>query len=511
MAVGRAGGPLDRSGDQLRTLMHGVDLPVAVVYDPTVIDRQAAQLAASVQRAEIEASAVFKAGADGAAASWKVRPAAAGADVSDVALSAAGRAAVDALGTTTVSTQISVAPVITEPTITTDEVQAAVTRANAMSSTDLALVDGTTTYTIPAGTLQSRLTLGPSADGSYSATLDTAAITAALPPLLAAVAKAPVEASLAFAAGNTVVAVPGQPGRALDIGATVAAVVAALSARAAGTLTDSVDVATAVVDPTFTTAQAEEAAPRVVMVSHWITHFIPGVSNFFGHNISVPTTALDAQVLGPGDWFDFWKAIGVVSKATGYGPGGAIINGHSRPTGALAGGICSCSTTIFNAALRAGLQMGARRNHYYYIDRYPVGLDATVFKSSGGSTQTMRFRNDTAYPVLIRGINGPGTVRFEIWTVPTGRTVTFTDPIIKDRTTAHDTIEYTDRLAPGATRRIEYPTNGFRAWVTRTVTDASGAVVHTDTFYSNYSAVDGVTLVGRSPGDPPSGTVVVVR
>ena len=47
--------------------------------------------------------------------------------------------------------------------------------------------------------------------------------------------------------------------------------------------------------------------------------------------------------------------------------------------------------------------MGARRNHYYYIDRYPLGLDATVFISDSGSTQTMSWTNDTDYPVLIRG------------------------------------------------------------------------------------------------------------
>ena len=46
------------------------------------------------------------------------------------------------------------------------------------------------------------------------------------------------------------------------------------------------------------------------------------------------------------------------SRAKGYRQGGAIINGRTEPQGALAGGICSCSTTLFNAALRAGLRDG---------------------------------------------------------------------------------------------------------------------------------------------------------
>ena len=71
-----------------------------------------------------------------------------------------------------------------------------------------------------------------------------------------------------------------------------------------------------------------------------------------------------------------------MTYARGYRDGGAILNGRTEPTGALAGGICSCSTTLFNAAARAGLEILERANHYYYIDRYPTGLDATVWKTA---------------------------------------------------------------------------------------------------------------------------------
>ena len=98
----------------------------------------------------------------------------------------------------------------------------------------------------------------------------------------------------------------------------------------------------------------------------------------------------------PGQKFSFWKTIGEVSLRTGYKLGGAIIDGRSVEGKTIGGGICSCSTTIFNAALRAGLEMGARRNHYYYIARYPKGLDATVYQSDGGSVEDMTFTNDTS-------------------------------------------------------------------------------------------------------------------
>ena len=79
--------------------------------------------------------------------------------------------------------------------------------------------------------------------------------------------------------------------------------------------------------------------------------------------------------------------------------------------------MCSSSTTLFNAAMRAGLQMGARSNHKYYIPRYPLGLDATVSKMAGGGGQTMSFTNDMKHPIVIRsyplhrGRPGLGPVR----------------------------------------------------------------------------------------------------
>ena len=210
----------------------------------------------------------------------------------------------------------------------------------------------------------------------------------------------------------------------------------------------------------------------------------------------------------PGQWFDFWKAIGPVTTAAGYKDGGVIINGHSEPQGALAGGICSCSTTLFNAALRAGLQMGDRANHYYYIDRYPLGLDATVFQSSSGSIQSMTFRNDTSNPILIRSyrwhVGLSGYVKFEIWSAPTGRTVTLSKPIVKNIKPASDSTVYTTSLAPGVKNRVEYPVDGKDVWVTRTVKDAQGNIVHTETYYSHYSRVTGVLEVGAPAAPPPA-------
>jgi vancomycin resistance protein YoaR len=254
------------------------------------------------------------------------------------------------------------------------------------------------------------------------------------------------------------------------------------------------------VEPSLTTAEAEAAAPKMKRISRWTTEFPIGPKNGNGANIWIPADDIDGYVVAPGEWFDFWEAVGPVTRERGYKTGAAIINGRTEPQGALAGGICSCSTTLFNAALRAGFEMGDRRNHYYYINRYPVGLDATVFKSSSGSTQTMSWRNDTDFPVLIRGYRlrdgGTGYVRFDLWSVPNGRQVALSDPTIRNVSQATDSTEYTAELPAGTSERIEFPVDGMDVWVSRTVRDANGAVLHEDTFVSHYATITGIVRVG---------------
>jgi vancomycin resistance protein YoaR len=176
--------------------------------------------------------------------------------------------------------------------------------------------------------------------------------------------------------------------------------------------------------------------------------------------------------------------------------------------GVLGGGMCSCSTTIFNAAMRAGLDIGARRNHSYYITRYPVGLDATVWIASARSRQTMSFVNDLQYPVLIRGINSPGAVTFELYGVDDGRTVELSEPRIENEKEAVEHVQFTNSLAPGVQKRIEFNVDGFWSWVTRTVRDASGNIIHEDVFHSRYKTINGITQVGRYPGDPGEGVTI---
>jgi vancomycin resistance protein YoaR len=163
--------------------------------------------------------------------------------------------------------------------------------------------------------------------------------------------------------------------------------------------------------------------------------------------------------------------------------------------------MCSSSTTLFNAAMRAGLKMGARSNHKYYIGRYPLGLDATVSISPGGGRQTMSFTNDTDHKIVIRGIKirrgSAGYVRYEIWGIPDGRTVSISNPSVTNVSKATTNIVYVDSLPTGVRDQTEYPSNGMSVSVTRVVRDAKGRIIHRNTWFSRYVLWNGRIEIGR--------------
>jgi vancomycin resistance protein YoaR len=493
MAIGRGGPTVERIASNVRILVRGTTVEPVATVETAALRYEIDQLATAVDATPVDASVTT--GADGFVVN-------AGIDGRTADVEAALRAAESLLSDPDAPSSVKVEIPMTTiaPTVTTDEAKAASDAADRIA-TDITLVDGGRSWTIPGADIRGWISFQATADGGYGPVVAQEGLETGLAAPIKDVAVAPVSATFLLGSGNKVVGVSAaKEGQALDVPGTLATIAKVVDERAQGAKVDAVPLSITTIDPELSTEEATKTAPLMQPISEWRTYFPIGISNGSGANIWIPARNINGQVVLPGQWFDFWKAIGPVTRAAGYKDGGVIVDGHSEPTGALAGGICSCSTTLFNAALRAGLQMGARLNHYYYINRYPLGLDATVFQSSSGSIQTMSFRNDTDHPILIKSVGwsvgSRGYVKFIVWSVPTGRTVTFSKPIVKNVRPASDSVVYTTALAPGVRKRVEYPVDGMDVWVTRTVTDASGAIVHQETYYSHYARITGVVQVG---------------
>jgi vancomycin resistance protein YoaR len=509
LAAGRHGPPVADLIGAPQTALRGASIDTAVTYDPAALEAAVVAAARTIDRRPVNATLAIT--EDG---SYATTASVDGRVVDQQALLASLHAqlsSLDAPGEIRMDI-----PFATEaPAIETTDVEDAAAAAERMAA-DMKLTHGDSSWTIPGKKLRKLITFAATIDGGIVPVVDEAGIDPLIKPIAKDVNQTATNAGFKLSGGRIVVGTPSKNGRKLDLEATHAVVVDTLMARQGGTPDGTIEPVIAVREPVVTTAKAKTIAPRMQALpkGRWTTWFQIYERNGFGANIWIPARLISGYVVGPGETFDFWKATGPVTRAQGYKDGGAIINGRTEPLGALAGGICSCSTTLFNAALRAGYDMKARRNHYYYIDRYPVGLDATVFQSGGGSVQTMSWVNDTEYPVLIRGINtrkgSIGYVTFQLYSVPTGRKVVISAPTIKNRRTATDSVQYTSSLPAGASKRVEFPVNGFDVWRTVTVYEG-GKVIRRKTYYSHYATITGIVLKGKgsttaTPSPTPSPT-----
>jgi vancomycin resistance protein YoaR len=113
-------------------------------------------------------------------------------------------------------------------------------------------------------------------------------------------------------------------------------------------------------------------------------------------NIRRAAHGIDGRALASGDRFSLNAALGPRTRAKGYVPAPMIAGG--RLVDSVGGGISQVATTLYNAAFFAGLELIAHTPHSFYIDRYPMGREATV--SWGGPE--LIFRNQWAAPVRVR-------------------------------------------------------------------------------------------------------------
>ncbi len=227
-----------------------------------------------------------------------------------------------------------------------------------------------------------------------------------------------------------------------------------------------------------------------------------GRSNYTGsipgrvHNVILATSRFHGVLVPPGDIFSYNKIVGDISQATGFQPAYVIKDG--RTVLGDGGGVCQVSTTLFRAALNAGLPIIERkahayRVHYYENDRKP-GFDATVFSPS----VDFKFKNDTGNYILIQTSINQATrdVIFEFWGKKDGRQVELSDAQIYDQRPAPEPLYQDDPTIPrGTTKQVDWAAPGAKSKFTYKVT-RNGEVLQDETFYSNYRPWQAVYLVG---------------
>lgn len=140
-------------------------------------------------------------------------------------------------------------------------------------------------------------------------------------------------------------------------------------------------------------------------------------------NVANGTRLINGIVLYPGETFSAYEVVNPFTEANGYEMAGSYLNG--KVVDSLGGGICQVSTTLYNAVLRAELEIVERSNHSMIVTYVDPAADAAI----AGTYKDFKFTNNTDAPIYIEGTTSSDKkVTFTIYgeeTRPANREVKF--------------------------------------------------------------------------------------
>jgi vancomycin resistance protein YoaR len=199
-----------------------------------------------------------------------------------------------------------------------------------------------------------------------------------------------------------------------------------------------VRVQTKRVEPSVSAVDARELSS---LIGTFTTYYVPAQPRVV--NIKQIAAAVDGTIVAPHARFSLNETAGQRTKEGGYVEAPFIADGHIEPS--IGGGVSQFSTTLYNAAYFAGLQIDGHRPHSFFIDRYPAGREATLNFPDIDMTWT----NDTDTPVLIRTSTDDNSVAVSLYGNNGGRRV-------EAKTGDRMPVDGAD-FAVTVTREIRYP------------------------------------------------------
>lgn len=146
-------------------------------------------------------------------------------------------------------------------------------------------------------------------------------------------------------------------------------------------------------------------------------------------NVSNGCSRINGTLLYPGDEFSVYEAVSPFDAEHGYALAGSYENGTVVET--YGGGICQVSTTLYNAVIRAELQINERYAHSMIVNYVQPSMDAAI----AGTYKDLKFANNTDAPIYIEGVTGGGVITFRIYGEETrspNREVSFESEIVSE-------------------------------------------------------------------------------
>ena len=400
-AVGREGGVGERVSDRLGSLFRS-GVPAEVSYNR---ERARAWVRDVAERDAAEAA---NAGVEISASGVTVTPSRQG-----YAVDAPATMRNLDLALASLRDEAALAGGVREPKITSREAERAARTARDAVGAPIRLTSARQGWSVPRAQVASSLDVA-GGDGALRIELDRDALAAHLARAYAPLIVEPVEAGYAID-GTSVTVIPGKEGRRVEEDELLDAVEDGIFRGVR-----EYEVPVVVDRPELTTAGAEAMRPTEVLGSYRTNYAVVPDDGTRAENLGISSEAVSGTLLAPGETFSMLDHVAGLD----YNDSKVIVGGQE--TTADGGGLCQVTSTLYNAANFAGLDVVERSPHSSQLPYIRPGMDATVWWGSPGVADDldMKFRNTTGGYLLLREyVAQDGYVYAEIWGQPDGTEV----------------------------------------------------------------------------------------
>ncbi len=292
---------------------------------------------------------------------------------------------------------------------------------------------------------------------------------------------------------------PGTKGEKIDVNASVSRILSALSSFKGSDI--SVDL---VVVEDIPKADAEDLEKIHDIIGSYKTSFSTSSADRSG-NVRNGTHLVDGTLLMPGESFSMYNTVSPFTEENGYFLAGSYLNGMVVES--LGGGICQVSSTLYNAVLRAELQVDERHNHSMIVSYVDLSSDAAI----SGTSKDFKFTNNKDFPIYIEGITtSEKQVIFNIYGIeerPSNRKVTFESEKLSETVPEGDKI-IADPGAPIGSITTQSAHTGYTGKLWKIVTVDGKETERTEVNRSTYQPTPRTATVGTASDNPAAQAMI---
>lgn len=210
-------------------------------------------------------------------------------------------------------------------------------------------------------------------------------------------------------------------------------------------------------------------------------------------NLRNAVSFIDGSMIYPGDTFSVADTIYPLSADNGYKEAPSYADGEVVES--LGGGVCQVSTTLYNAVLKAELEITERMPHSMVVTYVQPAMDAAI----AGDYKDLKFTNNTDTPIYIQGSVYGGVITFTIYgkeTRPSSRTIEFVSEKVETIQPGKDIITEDESQPEGYEKVTQQAHVGYVANLYKVIYENGVEVSREKVNYSKYNAEPRHVTVG---------------